>query len=127
MNPPVILVQPADQLNLTQGSDVTFSVTVSGSLLSYQWQKDGVDIVDLFNTYSGTNTSTLTIQTIEATDEGAYSVVVTNAAVPSGVISDSATLQLSAVCELNIWLVLACSIAPCGGGGGGGLVPFQAI
>lgn len=42
--PPVIIVEPYSQ-SLPEGEAATFSVTASGSApLSYQWQKNGVDI-----------------------------------------------------------------------------------
>ena len=37
-------VHPVDQINIVPGSDVSFSVTATGT--SYQWQKDGMDLTD---------------------------------------------------------------------------------
>ena len=47
------------------------------SPLSYQWRFDGTNLVDAGN-LSGALTSTLTISNVQLTDQGAYSVIVTN-------------------------------------------------
>ena len=52
---------------------MTLSVTASGSGLSYQWKKNGAAL-------SGATQATLTLASAHATDVGAYSVVVSNAA-----------------------------------------------
>ena len=56
--------------------DATFSVTATGDSLTYQWQKDGIDITDTADTYSGTTTATLTVLSVEVANEGSYSCVV---------------------------------------------------
>ena len=71
---PVILAQPQNQ-NVAPSNSATFAVVVSGSApLAYQWY---------FNTNSpvadATN-STLTLDNVQATNAGGYSVVVTNVA-----------------------------------------------
>ncbi len=68
---PYIAKQPVDQY-LFLGESATFEVVAAGeNPLSYQWQKDGVDI-------PGETNSTLTISNVDFTDEGNYSCVVTN-------------------------------------------------
>ncbi len=86
---PVLNSQPADQINVPQGRNAVFGVVISGQFLKYQWNKDGVNIVDTPGTYSGTNTATLTVT---AGEEGEYSVLVTNPAAPYGISSNSASL-----------------------------------
>ncbi len=46
VTPPQISTHPSDQ-TVSEGQTATFSATATGSAtLSYQWQKDGVDVVD---------------------------------------------------------------------------------
>jgi uncharacterized delta-60 repeat protein len=75
--PPVIVQQPASQTN-TVGSITRFSVVVAGSLpLSYQWFKDGVQLVES-SRISGVGTPMLTLTDTVRADTGGYSVVVSN-------------------------------------------------
>ena len=84
MTPPVITVQPQDQVGDVGGTN-TFSVSATGLQLSYQWQRNGVDV-------PGATTSTLTLNDLEAIQAGNYTAVVSN---PAGsVTSRVATLTL---------------------------------
>ena len=77
---PQVTVHPVDQTNIVPGSNVSFSVTASGTEpLSYQWQKDGVDLTD-GSSITGATTATLTIAGVMESDEGGYRCVVTNTA-----------------------------------------------
>jgi len=68
---PVITSQPVGVTNF-DGTTVSFSVTAVGTTpLSYQWYVDGF-ILD------GSTNSTLTLDDIADSDEGEYSVVITN-------------------------------------------------
>ena len=85
-------VHPVDQTNIVPGSDVSFSVTATGiAPLSYQWQKDGVDLTD-GGSITGATTATLTITGVMESDEGGYRCVVTNIAGTD--TSDSALLTV---------------------------------
>src|SRR5262245_40959872 len=76
-NPPSISVHPAN-LNRNASGSATFAVTASGGgTLSYQWRKDGIDLVDGGN-ISGASISTLTVSPVYAADAGGYSVFITN-------------------------------------------------
>jgi pectate lyase len=66
---PVITTQPASQ-NVVAGSTVTLSVVSSGSSLTYQWKKNGVDI-------SGATGASLVLSNATTSDAGEYTVVVT--------------------------------------------------
>lgn len=84
--PPVIGSQPQVQSVLT-GATATFSVAATGPGLSYQWQRDGVDI-------TGATAATYTTAPATWKDSGAaYRVVVSNA--DGKVTSDAATLSLA--------------------------------
>ena len=65
-----------------EGTTAMFSVTATGTGLSYQWRKDGLA---LSNTpaISGVYTSTLTINNIQTANEGTYDVVVSGTCVPA--------------------------------------------
>ncbi|MFL5754007.1 MAG: PQQ-dependent sugar dehydrogenase [Bacteroidia bacterium] len=70
-NSPVITSQPASQ-SITQGQPVTFSVSSSGATpLNYQWKKNGSAI-------SGATSSIYSINSVQQSDAGQYSVVVSN-------------------------------------------------
>lgn len=69
--PPTITTQPAAQ-SVGVGSSVTFTVAASGtSPFTYQWHKDGADL-------TGATAATLTLNNVQLTDAGSYSVTVTN-------------------------------------------------
>ena len=71
--PPIIQSQPANQ-TVVAGSNITFSITVSGTPpLTYQWLRNGSAVM------SATN-ETFTISGVQTNDAGTYSVVVFNAA-----------------------------------------------
>ena len=86
---PGIVIAPVNQ-STTTGQAATFSVVVSGSgPVSYQWLKNGTNIV-------GATNATYTTPTLVAADNGAtFSVVVGNSA--GSVTSSVATLTLTDV------------------------------
>ena len=69
---PSISTQPA-ALTVTAGAPASFSVVAAGTApLAYQWRKDGTSL-------SGATAATLSIASTQASDAGAYTVVVSNA------------------------------------------------
>ncbi len=89
---PVFIVQPLSQ-TVAAGSDVTFTVTVSGNPLpfGFEWRKGAVFYrTNAVNSY----TTTMTITNVSAADASTYRVVVRNAALPNGRISTGATLTV---------------------------------
>ena len=87
--------EPQDQIDINQGQDATFTVVASGVMLIYQWMKDGAAIADTPNTYSGTMSDTLTVLSVDSSDEGEYSVLIANNA---DILSEPATLT---ICKLK--------------------------
>ena len=86
---PEITLQP-QALAVYADSNVSFSVTVEGKYLTYQWKKDGVDI-------TGETNATLNITDANATlHDGNYSVVVSNdfGSVKTGVVEVSISNSL---------------------------------
>jgi hypothetical protein len=83
--PPVITAQPQDQAVPNLGS-ATFTVEASsGTLMTYQWRKNGTNI-------TGAILSSYTILAATASDVGSYSVRIVNAG--GSVTSTNATLTL---------------------------------
>jgi hypothetical protein len=92
---PLITTQPQGQ-TVCAGSTVTFSVAASGYQLSYQWQKNGINLSNVGNV-SGATTPTLTLSGVTSADAANYSVTVRNGA---GVVSSQpAALLVSASCN----------------------------
>jgi len=77
LSAPTVFNQPGSQTN-SPGSVATFSVVAGGvAPLSYQWLKDGMVLPEGANA-SGTQTPALTLSNLARSDEGGYSVIITN-------------------------------------------------
>jgi len=87
---PVITTQPQSQ-TVCAGSTITFNVIATGSQLSYQWRKNGVNLSDGGNV-SGSTTATLTLTGVSSADAADYAVYVSNPG--GGVLSSDAVLAL---------------------------------
>ncbi len=86
--PPSITQQPQSQ-TVNRGENVTFNVTVTGSApFGYQWRKNGSNI-------SGANQASYTVNNVETTDAGDFSVVVSNGA--GSITSSNATLTVNII------------------------------
>lgn len=74
---PVITTQPtpADQ-TVSVGANVNYSVTATGSNLTYQWRKNGIAIDTTANPSAAT--ANLQLLNVQTTDTGVYDVVVSN-------------------------------------------------
>ena len=85
---PSITTQPQSQ-TVNIGASVTFSVVATGTgPLSYQWKKNTVDI-------GGATSDSYTISSVQPTDAGSYTVVVTNSV--GSVTSSAATLTVNSL------------------------------
>jgi hypothetical protein len=83
---PVISVPPQSQTALS-GGEVTFSVSASSAFdLTYQWQKNSVNI-------TGATNATLTLAAVTANSAGSYRVIVSNAY--ASTTSSAATLMVN--------------------------------
>lgn len=92
---PTITQQPQN-VSANAGQAVSFTVTASGSGLSYQWFKGGVAI-------AGATSATLTFASVQAADAGTYQVSVTG---PGGTAQSSAvTLTVGTVTASTAKLV----------------------
>jgi alpha-tubulin suppressor-like RCC1 family protein len=102
---PSITANPVSR-TITVGDNVTFTVTATGEYLSYQWQKNNIDI-------SGATTAAYTITNAQQSHAGNYTVRVSNAA--GNATSNAATLTVNAAGGNN-----SGGSSGDGGGGGGG-------
>lgn len=66
--PPVITVQPVN-LNLCPGTMAVFSVTATGTGLTYQWRKNGTNV-------AGATSPNLVLMSISSANAGTYNVIV---------------------------------------------------
>jgi hypothetical protein len=82
---PAITTQPQGG-TVCEGESYTFSVSVTGGAITYQWQKDGVDI-------PGATSNTYTISNVSSNDAGDYTVVVGNDC--GSLTSNAATLTVN--------------------------------
>jgi hypothetical protein len=83
---PSITAQPVTA-TANQGGSVTFSVAATGTNLSYQWKKNGVNILDATG-------ATLSLSNAQTSDAESYTVTVSNAV--GSVTSEAAALQVLA-------------------------------
>ncbi len=84
--------QPVD-VDAALGGEAAFSIEATGSEpLTYQWRKDGLDLVD-GDRISGAQSAELTITAVEEGDAAAYNCVVTGSC--GSATSDSASLRLT--------------------------------
>src|SRR5437867_2364381 len=82
--PPNSVLVSADQVVIA-GANPTLTVRANGTWLSYQWRRDGVDV-------AGATNSTLVFSSVQPTNAGAYTALVTN-------LAGTAT---SRVCQLSV-------------------------
>jgi len=81
---PTISAQPQSK-SVTTGGSVTFSVTASGTGLSYQWKRNGQVI-------PGATSATFTLNNVQSSHAGTYTVDITNTA--GTVTSNAVSLTL---------------------------------
>jgi hypothetical protein len=83
---PLITSQPVNQ-TVCNGGNATFSVTATGSGLTYQWRRNGTNI-------AGATNSSLTINNVTNANAGNYDVVI-NSACNTTITSSVATLTVN--------------------------------
>lgn len=85
--PPTITAQPASQ-TIAAGQTATFSVTATGTTLTYQWQKNGIAI-------NGATSSSYTTPALTSSDDGAEFAVVVTSNAAANVTSIAAILTVN--------------------------------
>ncbi len=104
-NGPLITSLP-NPVNVLINSNATLAVTASGSGLTYQWKKNGVNLTNS-SSVAGVTTSTLTLSNVTGAAEANYSVVVTDSSLVSStgktyvVVFDPANLSFDPHATLN--------------------------
>jgi photosystem II stability/assembly factor-like uncharacterized protein len=88
---PAISMHPANQ-TVCAGPSVSFSVSATGTAITYRWRKDTVPLSDGGN-ISGATTDTLMVNPTSATDSGSYDVVITGSC--GNMTSNAATLAVN--------------------------------
>ena len=88
---PVITTDPTTQQNVIPGTSIMFTVQANGSDLTYQWQRNGLNLTDGAK-YSGSTTASLSVVAVMRDDEGNFTCVVTNAV--DSITSNAAELTL---------------------------------
>ena len=97
---PRVTSEPVSLANSEPGSGVQFSVVATGTApLSYQWQKDGVNLTDGVR-IKGATTAKLSITAVQKSDEGGYTCVVSDTA--GAVTSKPATLTIGKCCFISL-------------------------
>ena len=90
----MIIEQPRDMLNVTPGTNATFTVVASGLRLTYTWMKG--DGNPLSNRGYVIVNGTLTVPIVSRSDNGSFRCLVSN---PAGnATSQSAELTLGKLC-----------------------------
>lgn len=90
---PLITTQPVNK-NICSGTSTSFDVIASGTSLTYQWKKDGVNLTDA-GAIVGSQTANLVFSNTLAADAGSYTVEVSGAC-PTKAVSSVALLSLAA-------------------------------
>ena len=93
VSPANIITHPYNQ-TVAEGDSVTFSVDASGDGLTYQWQRNGINIEPSTGKFEGVSNYTLTVNNVQVEDTGLYKCIVYNEA-GDGTTSDEAILQIS--------------------------------
>jgi uncharacterized protein (TIGR03437 family) len=88
---PTISAQPIN-VSVCAGNPAIFSITASGTGLSYQWRKGGVNI-------SGATASSFMIPSVSAGDAGSYDVVINSSC--GSVTSNAASLTVNSATIIN--------------------------
>ena len=71
-DPPIFTTQPLSQAIFSGGTITFSSATTSTSAVTYQWQKNGINV-------PGASNASLTLNNIQVSDAGSYALVATNA------------------------------------------------
>jgi hypothetical protein len=99
---PLISVQPISSTTVCSGTDVVLSTTASGTNVTYQWRKDGVNV-------ALATTASITISG-NSTNSGNYTILVTGAC--GSILSDTAVVTINP----NVTPTFAPITAVCTGG-----------
>lgn len=97
--PPAITVDPVST-TVCEGTAANFSVTASGSSLTYQWQYSSTGSAGTFNNISSATSSTYSISSTTLGNAGYYRAVVGNGC-STGTVSSNAQLTVNPVTAIT--------------------------
>jgi len=89
IDPLIVIDTQPQSADISRGKQAKFTVSATGTISGYQWQKDGVALND-GGKYTGTTTAELTISDVAQSEEGNYTVMISGDC--GNVTSDTATL-----------------------------------
>lgn len=92
---PGITLEPVNQ-TVCAGGSTSFSVTATGTGLSYQWKKGTVNLTD-GNNISGSTSATLLINPVSLSDSSSNYNVVVSGTTPPAVISSNVSLMVNSL------------------------------
>ncbi|MFV5689057.1 PKD-like domain-containing protein [Flavobacterium sp. ZT3R25] len=95
-----ITSQPTATQTACSGTNVSFSVTATGTGITYQWRKGTTNLVNGGN-ISGATSATLTLTGVLTADAGSYNVVVNGASPCAAVTSSNAVLVVNQVVAIT--------------------------
>ena len=108
---PVLTTDTTNQIACA-GSTVTWSVAATGAGLSYQWQRDGTNLLEGVSNFTGTTTATLTNSAVALTDGMAaaqgYACVISNAPC-SNITSTPAALTVNPLPSASVNSAAICA------------------
>ena len=110
-DPPTIVTQPDSEFTAFAGSAVNFTVTATGTALTYQWQRNETDLVDTPSELSGTTTFQLSVLNVQESDEGSYQCVISNGNTPAS-DATSDPIQLI-VCKYAYYIIIRVRVYLC--------------
>lgn len=114
VNVPVVITVPPSGQDACIGGSASFSVTASGSIVSYRWLFNGAPMADGAG-ITGSGTSNLVISSVTAANEGNYSCLITgtfntaNSSVASLTVTEPVDITIQPMTQtlcLHDWLVL---------------------
>ena len=93
VSPATSISSQPQSVTICSGQQVQFSVTATGSNLTYQWKKDGTNI-------NGATSATLTINNVQSANAGSYTCTVAGAC-GNPIISNAATLTVNGTPQIT--------------------------
>ncbi len=95
---PITISYPPQPVEVAPGQLATFTVYTSGTEQTYQWRRNGINLID-DGRITGATTSTLSIDLALLSDSGAYDVIVSN--ICNAETSESALLTVTGSCPAD--------------------------